>query len=989
MAKRMLIDATHSEETRVVVLDGNRLEEFDFESSTKKQIKGNIYLAKITRVEPSLQAAFVEYGGNRHGFLAFSEIHPDYYRIPVSDREAMLAEENAAARAEEAADAGQDGFFEESEPAFLERSDTSFDAEEQPETPEGYSETPDGHGETQAAAHDHGVLLHAEDAPFAERVETSEATEAPEADESPDAATVQNPTEARAEPASPRGGVEIVGGDEVEEVEEVARQRVRHYRNYKIQEVIKRRQIILVQVTKEERGTKGAALTTYLSLAGRYCVLMPNAGRGGGVSRKITSAQDRRRLKELMEELSVPEGMGVIVRTAGSERSKAEIKRDYEYLMRLWDDIRDLTLKSSAPALIYEEGNLIKRAIRDLYARDIDEVVVDGEDGYRSAKDFMKMLMPSHARRVQPYRDPTVPLFHRFQVDSQIDTIHNPVVQLRSGGYIVINPTEALVAIDVNSGRSTKERNIEETATKTNLEAAEEVARQLRLRDLAGLIVIDFIDMEEGRNQAAVERKLKDAMKNDRARIQLGRISPFGLLELSRQRLRSSLIEASTQPCPHCAGTGTIRSTESAALVVLRAIEEEGIRRRTAEVAIYVPTAIALYVLNQKREALGAIEKRYGFHVAILQDDALIQPAFRLERLRALTQAEIDALPVPVMPPPIVEDDDFDEDEAADEDMTAEHADGEEAGEAGDGGEPGRRKRRRRKRRRNGDARTGDEASADHQSGDAQFGDAPSQGGEETTGDQDADSDDDASDGDDDDAIASESTEAGGDTGTEAGGTDEANERRRRRRGRRGGRRRSRRDDPSAPSTGDAEQSDMTDAASTGHSGFGPAESFANDGRLPTDHLPTDPLEAEYVEPALPPAVQDGPAEEVVETVAATPAPRRRSRRKVAAADGDAVVVPEAVPPEAAIIDLGTEALPIAEPKKPRSRRKAAVAEEMPRQLSTEVPAPAPEAVSAAPIVEAAPEATTVEVLESAAPTDEAEESATPRKGWWKRLIQP
>jgi ribonuclease E len=450
--------------------------------------------------------------------------------------------------------------------------------------------------------------------------------------------------------------IETVGGDEIEET---ARPRARPHRHYKIQEVIKRRQIMLVQVTKEERGNKGAALTTYISLAGRYCVLMPNTPRGGGVSRKITSMQDRRRLKDLMSDLEVPEGMGVIVRTAGSERSKVEIKRDFEYLLRLWDEIRELTLKSTAPALIYEEGNLIKRSIRDLYARDIDEVLVDGREGYDTARSFMQMLMPTHTKRVKFYNDPTVPLLHRFQVEGQLDAIHSPVVQLRSGGYIVINPTEALVAIDVNSGRSTRERNIEETAVKTNCEAAEEVARQLRLRDLAGLIVIDFIDMEEHRNNGAVERRLKDAMRHDRARIQLGRISPFGLLELSRQRLRPSLLEASTQPCPHCNGTGNIRSTESTALHVLRAIEEEGMRRRTAEVSVAVPRVVALYILNQKRAALTHTESRYHFHVLITEDDTLVPPAFRLDRLRAFTPVEIAALPAPqVVPPPVEEPDD-------------------------------------------------------------------------------------------------------------------------------------------------------------------------------------------------------------------------------------------------------------------------------------------------------------------------------------------
>ena len=473
--------------------------------------------------------------------------------------------------------------------------------------------------------------------------------------------------------------VETLGGDEFEEAEH---QRSRTVRHYKIQEVIKRRQIMLVQVTKEERGTKGAALTTYLSLAGRYCVLMPNTARGGGVSRKITSIADRRRLKDILEELDIPEGMGVIVRTAGAERSKAEIKRDYEYLLRLWNEIRELTLRSTAPALIYEEGNLIKRSIRDLYTRDIDEVLVEGEEGYRTAKAFMKMLMPSHAKRVQPYRDPQIGLFHRFQVESQIDAIHSPIVQLRSGGYVVINQTEALVAIDVNSGRSTRERNIEETAVRTNLEAAEEIARQLRLRDLAGLIVIDFIDMEEHRNQSAVERRLKEALKNDRARIQVGRISAFGLLEMSRQRLRPSLVETSTQPCPHCGGTGFIRSTESTALYVLRSIEEEGMRRRSAEICVYVPTTVALYILNQKRDSLVQLEARYAIRVLVAQDDALIPPAFRLERLRAYAAAEPAALPAAPLTQASVSDEEEEEiDEAAEEAAEASDAE-QESGEA-------------------------------------------------------------------------------------------------------------------------------------------------------------------------------------------------------------------------------------------------------------------------------------------------------------------
>jgi len=558
--------------------------------------------------------------------------------------------------------------------------------------------------------------------------------------------------------------IETLGGDEAEEEDdedeaEAQSRRFRSQRHYKIQEVIKRRQIMLVQVAKEERGNKGAALTTYLSLAGRYCVLMPNTARGGGVSRKITSLSDRRRLKEILEDLEIPEGMGVIVRTAGAERSKAEIKRDYEYLLRLWNEIRDLTLKSTAPALIYEEGNLIKRSIRDLYTRDLDEVLVEGEEGYKTAKAFMRTLIPSHAKRVQPYRDPESGLFHRFQVESQIDAIHSPVAQLRSGGYLVINQTEALVAIDVNSGRSTRERNIEETALRTNLEAADEVARQLRLRDLAGLIVIDFIDMEEHRNQVAVERRLKEALKNDRARIQVGRISPFGLLEMSRQRLRPSLAEASTQPCPHCGGTGFIRSVESTALYVLRAIEEEGIRRRSAEICVYVPTTVALYILNQKRESLIQIEARYGITVMMAQDDQLIPPNFRLERLRAYGAGEAPpprSIRAPTIEEPEEDDVEDEEDVAAAE---AEHGE-EPADAAASGGEDDRGRRRRRRRRRRPDEARERRPAAE-----------PTEGNEAAV-----------------EPAAADGEPRRADDGGEA-------ERRRRRRGRRGGRTRTRRED--------------------------------------------------------------------------------------------------------------------------------------------------------------------------------------------------
>jgi len=557
MAKRMLIDATHAEETRVVVVDGTKLDEFDFETSTKKQLKGNIYLAKVTRVEPSLQAAFVDYGGNRHGFLAFNEIHPDYYQIPVSDREALLRQQKQEAAEAEARDEPRD-------------------------------------------------------------------TEAPEqAPEKPAAANGESADQVSE-------SVETVSGVEEEEIS----RRPRVLQRYRIQEVIKRRQILLVQVTKEERGNKGAALTSYISLAGRYCVLMPNTTRGGGISRKIQSGEARKRLRSVVNSLSVPDGMAVILRTAGQERKKAEIKRDFDYLRRLWDEIRQTTLESTAPALIHEEANLIKRSIRDLYSANLEEVLVDGDEGYKVAKSFMRTLMPSHAKRVQPYRD-HLPLFTRYQVDSQLDTMHSATMQLRSGGYIVINPTEALVAIDVNSGRATKERNIEETATATNLEAADEIARQLRLRDLAGLIVIDFIDMEDNRNIRQIERRLKEAVQSDRARIQMGRISSFGLLELSRQRLRPSLLEVSSHDCPYCAGSGKVRSVESAALHALRAIEDEGVRGRAAIVSATMPSAVALYLINHKREALSAIETQYDFRAQIITDDSPAPPECRTDIVEA------------------------------------------------------------------------------------------------------------------------------------------------------------------------------------------------------------------------------------------------------------------------------------------------------------------------------------------------------------------
>ncbi len=671
MVKRILIDASHADETRVVVLSGNRLEEFDYESTARTQLKGNIYLAKVTRVEPSLQAAFVEYGGNRHGFLPFSEIHPDYYRIPIADREALIAEESASANGDDDVDTESDDNGEGNGTA------TAADSED--ESGAGSSdEGENGGGKVQEIA-----------------VETK---------------------------------VDTVGGDDVEDA---ARKRAKLLRRYKIQEVIKRRQVILVQVAKEERGNKGAALTTYLSLAGRYCVLMPNTGRGGGISRKIGSAADRRRLKQVVSDLDIPDGMAVIVRTAGSERSKAEIRRDYEYLIRLWDQIREETLQSTAPALIHEEANLMKRAIRDLYDRDMEEILVQGEDGYKAAKNFMKNLMPSHARKVKLFKDGGAPLFLKHNVETQLDAMHSSSVQLKSGGYIVINPTEALVAIDVNSGKATRERHIEETARNTNIEAAEEVARQLRLRDLAGLIVIDFIDMEEHRHNRDVERRFKEAMRHDRARIQLGRISPFGLLEMSRQRLRPSLFDTSTQQCPLCHGTGRLRTNDSAGQQILRSLEEEALRRGGGELTVAMPPNVALHLLNERRHRLVEIEQEYGLQIRIESDEQLVPPEFKLERLSTSDSPRLSAEELPE----IVEEEDGQrrrrgrrrrrrkdeessaaaaEDQASEELETATEEDADEGIESSDDEERRKPRRRRGKRggRRRAKRRTAEEQEA-------------------------------------------------------------------------------------------------------------------------------------------------------------------------------------------------------------------------------------------------------------------------------------
>ncbi|MGQ0660418.1 Rne/Rng family ribonuclease [Sphingosinicella sp.] len=656
MTMRMLIDARHQEETRVAVIKGNRIEEFDFESAEHKQLKGNIYLAKVTRVEPSLQAAFVDYGGNRHGFLAFSEIHPDYYQIPKEDREALLREE-----AEHAA--------EEAALRAAELDDEEHDTD--------------------------GGVTEVDDAPMS--AEDDNPHQMPEAEEAEPAA--------EGEPRAEENGADESAADALR------RKRQSLRRRYKIQDVIRRRQVLLVQVVKEERGNKGAALTTYLSLAGRYCVLMPNTSHGGGISRKISSGADRKRLKQVMADLALPSTMGLIVRTAGLERTKTEIKRDFDYLARLWDEIRDTTLKSSAPALVYQDNDLIKRAIRDIYNRDIDEIFVEGDEGYRQARSYMKLLMPSHVRRVQHYAD-AVPLFQRYGAEDQLSAMYQPVVQLKSGGYLVINPTEALVSIDINSGRSTREHNIEQTAYSTNIEAAHEIARQLRLRDMAGLVVIDFIDMESNGHIRKVEKAMKEALKNDRARIQVGRISSFGLMEMSRQRLRTGVLEASTHACPHCEGTGLMRTASSSALSALRMLEEEAARGRGSLITLRAGREAAVYLLNRKRDEIVAVEQRYGVAIQVLIE----------EQFEGARMAVDSAGPPPVerpriAPAPIVDDEEEEEetvetielDEDDGEDERAESGTREDEEQRGDGRRPRRRRRGRRGGRRR-ERTEGDEA---------------------------------------------------------------------------------------------------------------------------------------------------------------------------------------------------------------------------------------------------------------------------------------
>ena len=717
MPKKMLIDATHAEETRVVVVDGNKVEEFDFESENKRQLAGNIYLAKVTRVEPSLQAAFVDYGGNRHGFLAFSEIHPDYYQIPVADRQALLEEERAYAKAQAAKDE------EDEKPKGRTRTRSRGKAKAEDAVSHDARTSTEIEGmETVDLDEDEVEVSEDEASSPMERVK-----ESPVETPSDSLVDADDEDDAGADAADKDDSIESVAEeDDSDDIRPVRKPRPRRY---KIQEVIKVRQILLVQVVKEERGNKGAALTTYLSLAGRYCVLMPNTARGGGISRKITNALDRKKLKEIAQEIEVPQGAGLIVRTAGAKRTKAEIKRDYEYLQRMWEQIRELTLKSIAPAKIYEEGDLIKRSIRDLYNRDIDEVFVEGERGYRIAKDFMKMIMPSHAKNVKRYEE-NLPLFARYQVESYLSGMFNPTVQLPSGGYIVIGVTEALVAVDVNSGRATKEGSIEQTALKTNLEAAAEVARQLRLRDLAGLIVIDFIDMDERKNNAAVEKMMKDKLKTDRARIQIGRISGFGLMEMSRQRLRPGMIEATTQPCHACHGTGLIRSDDNLALAILRTIEEEGTRRRSREVLIKAPVGISNFLMNQKREHIASIEARYGLSVRIEGDPHLVSPDFSMEKFKTATRV-VQQISNAVSSDTTLMDQ-IDEADAAAAEAAEVAAEAEEAQASNtaqvrteapaqeDGEEKPKRKRRRRRRSRGGRSNSDDQQNDENGTDEAE-----------------------------------------------------------------------------------------------------------------------------------------------------------------------------------------------------------------------------------------------------------------------------
>jgi ribonuclease E len=958
MAEKMLIDASHAEETRVVVVRGNRIEEFDFESEHKKQIRGNIYLAKVTRVEPSLQAAFVDYGGNRHGFLAFAEIHPDYYQIPLADRQALLraeAEEHRRDDEIEQIETGTD-LSDDSEPTVEAVATAVEEAPAVDAAPEAEAEVVEAAAALAEEApaekpkkprRTRKAKAKTEDAPAAEEAaapaETSD-------DETPGGAMAMAvDTDEISEPSERKRGrrrrddddddddhhgeekevIESVGAeDAMEEVPDRVSRKPR--KQYRIQEVIKRRQILLVQVAKEERGNKGAALTTYLSLAGRYSVLMPNTARGGGISRKITALQDRKRLKEIARSLEVPQGMGVILRTAGANRTKVEVKRDFEYLMRLWENVRTLTLASTAPCLVYEEGSLIKRSIRDLYNKDISEIVVAGEEGYREAKGFMKMLMPSHAKVVQPYRD-VHPIFSRSGIEAQLDRMLQPQVTLKSGGYIIINQTEALVSIDVNSGRSTREHSIEETALQTNLEAAEEVARQLRLRDLAGLVVIDFIDMEEKRNNRSVEKRLKDHLKNDRARIQVGRISHFGLLEMSRQRIRASVLESTMQTCPHCNGTGHVRSQSSVALHVLRGIEEYLLKNTTHNIAVRTTPDIALYLLNHKRGTIIDYETRFGVQIIIEADAHVGAQHFAIDRGEAVENpVKIEQI-LHFEPEPedddIVIEDEIDEEEEEEARPAAAAAPAAQSSSSAAADENNRKRKRRRRRRGRRDGAEGT--------------DTASFGGEQA-GDED-DLDDDEADGEGEEAADA----------AQAPAEETAEQRRkRRRRGKRGGRRN--RPEDGALEAG-AEGADGDDAEGDSDE--------ADAGAVAT-------VEVDVAEVAV--VAEEAPVEAVAEEAPAKPKRARRSRAKAAeeAVVDDAARSEIEAQPVAATVEAAVEEVTPAEP------------EVVTASADLEEPAKPARAnrdlskIASEPVVKSS-------TTKEAAPEDDADK---PKKGgWWQR----
>ena len=938
MTMRMLIDARHPEETRVAVLKGNRIEEFDFESAEHKQIKGNIYLAKVTRVEPSLQAAFVDFGGNRHGFLAFSEIHPDYYQIPKEDREALLAEEAAHAEEEAALRAAEDG-------------DDDFPTDEHYQ-----GDDEGGVYDSDDQSHD---LHHDDDFGGLTEVDTAEKDQVATIEDG----HVEGAFDADADDAAEGNGDENGGSDDNRgrrgrrrqggggsrsqgKADELRAKRMALRRRYKIQDVIQRRQVLLVQVVKEERGNKGAALTTYLSLAGRYCVLMPNSSHGGGISRKISSSSDRKRLKSIVSEMDLPRSMGCIVRTAGLSRTKTEIKRDFDYLARLWDEIRERTLGSTAPALIHSDSDLIKRAIRDIYNKEIEEVVVEGEGGYRSAREFMKLLMPSHARRVKQYADP-VPLFQRYGAEDQLSAMYDPVVQLKSGGYLVINPTEALVSIDINSGRSTKEHGIEATALNTNLEAAREIARQLRLRDMAGLVVIDFIDMEYNNNIRKVEKAMKDALKNDRARIQVGRISSFGLMEMSRQRLRTGVLEATTRGCPHCDGTGLVRTASSAGLSALRSIEDEAAKGRGSVISLFASTEAAVYLLNAKRADLAEIEDRYGVRVEVLpegeNEGAKMRVGSSGPRPEFTPKFELLA----------IEEDDDDEVIEDDDEIEADDR-GEDRGDARDGrrdrddeGDDDRGKRRSRSRRRGGRDRA----------------EGTGEGRNETSSD-----DRPVSDGEphDDDAEGSEQREGRAERSperTEGDDDDAPRKRRRRGRRRRGGRGRG---DGEAGSEG--EQAEGGDASGDG---AGEAAAELADAPVEADEASAKPKRSRRKPGAAVPertaeVAAEDPVAAVVDAAEAPAKPKRARKSKVDAAAPEVAVNELEPSAEAAVSDEPAE-------KPKRSRKKAVAAE----AVATE------EAEPAAPKASRA-KASSAKAADAA--VEEADDG-TPRRGWWQRTF--